>query len=437
MKRDFFGVPNSNSLVALAALGLGLCLLNVGCMSWNILPKWKITGDDDLARIDDVHGPLEKRLRGQRHAENNALGISAGSEEFQDAKAAYDDGDYKSAESQAKRIAKKYQDSPIREEALFLVAEAQFMQKKYSWAQDSYDKLLDDFPATRYDREATRHLFQIAKYWLQDPGYVSSNDIVPAHFEGNSTESVSQPKLVEKPKEKSLAGKWDLSRRIPIYPNVWDRTRPVFDTEGRALQALKTIWLKDVTGPLADDALMLSGSYHLRKGNYEEADRFFSILRQEFPKSEHIENAYVLGSHVKLAAYQGPHYDGRVLDDASKLKQNMLRQFPNHEDNDRVRDELRMIREAKAGQIWSDMKLYRKKGKMKAVRIYAQLLIDKYPETILADRARQLLNEMDDSENKPFRPSQEETAGRVTLTSPGLLDSRIDAEKIPNRPVRR
>lgn len=426
------------------ALGAVLCLVQIGCTSWNILPKWKMTKDDDLERIDDVRGPLERRLLGKRKQKNNTLALSAGSEEFKIAKELYEKGDYKTAESQAKKVARKFKDSPIREEALFLIAESQFMQKKYSWAQDNYDKLLEEFPTTRYNRDASKHLFQIAKYWLQDPGYVSSSDIVPAQFVGDSGDSVSQPKLIEKPKEKSLASKWDPSRNIPIFPNVWDRTRPVFDTQGRALQALKTIWLKDVTGPLADDALMLSGSYHLRNGNYEEADRFFSILREEFPKSEHLENAYVLGSYVKLASYPGADYDGRVLEDANKLERAMLQQFPDREDNNRVRDDLRMIREAKAREIWSDMKLYRKKGNLKAVRVLAKELIRQYPETMLADRARQTLNDSEkknsaknNTEDQSPRPSQKKKSGHVTITSPGLLDSRIDAEKIPNRPVRR
>src|SRR5690606_41681136 len=58
-----------------------------------------------------------------------------------------------------------------------------------------------------------------------------------------------------------------------------------------AIQSLKTIWMNDPTGPLADDALMLTATYYLRKGDFLEADHFFTILREEFPKSPHLQRS--------------------------------------------------------------------------------------------------------------------------------------------------
>ncbi len=102
----------------------------------------------------------------------------------------------------------------------------------------------------------------------------------------------------------------------------------MFDTDGRALQALRSIWLHDTTGPLADDALMLSANYHLRTGDFTESARLYKLLREQYPDSKHFENAFMLGSHVTLASYQGPSYDGKSLDEATKLKEAALRIFP-------------------------------------------------------------------------------------------------------------
>src|SRR5690606_10634147 len=120
----------------------------------------------------------------------------------------------------------------------------------------------------------------------------------------------------------------DPTRKVPILPNFHDRKRPVFDTNGRALQALKSVWLKDPTGPLADDALMLAASHYVRKGDYIEADHHYTLLREQFPKSPHLQTAFVVGSHVKLMSYQGAPYDGKNLDDAESLKESTLRLFP-------------------------------------------------------------------------------------------------------------
>src|SRR6185369_8992685 len=109
---------------------------------------------------------------------------------------------------------------------------------------------------------------------------------------------------------------------------------------GRALQALHSIWLRDPTGPLADDALMLTATEHLRAGDNREADRFFTIIREEYPQSPYSQPAYVFGSKVKQAAYQGAKYDGRQLEEAKKLTQSTVRLFPESPHRTKLMEEL-------------------------------------------------------------------------------------------------
>ncbi|MGV2334992.1 MAG UNVERIFIED_CONTAM: hypothetical protein LVR18_13085 [Planctomycetaceae bacterium] len=71
--------------------------------------------------------------------------------------------------------------------------------------------------------------------------------------------------------------------------------------------------MNDPTGPLADDALMLTATYYQRHSNYVEADRYYEILRDEYPDSRHLEAAFVLGADVKQMSYQGAYYEGEDL----------------------------------------------------------------------------------------------------------------------------
>ena len=190
-----------------------------------------------------------------------------------------------------------------------MMGECQFATKRYAKAQDSYGKLLKKYPSPRNLDTVTKRLFTIAQNWLEFPQVVNSDEV--------QTVSLEDPKATPPPEPPHPRSK-DPSRLVPIFPNVWDKTRPVFDTDGRALEALRAIWLNDPTGPLADDAIMLTASHHLRKGNYLEADRNYSILREQYPKSPHLENAFVLGSHVKLMSYQGPLYEGDSLEGGPK-----------------------------------------------------------------------------------------------------------------------
>ena len=50
------------------------------------------------------------------------------------------------------------------------------------------------------------------------------------------------------------------------------------DQEGRTLEALEHIHTHDITGPTADKALFWCGYVNFVRGNFDEADHFFSPL---------------------------------------------------------------------------------------------------------------------------------------------------------------
>ena len=269
---------------------------------------------------------------------------------------------------------------PIREEAVFYLAECQFQQSELSKAADNYQMLVKDYPSTRYMDESTRRLFEISKQWLGVDGFATTEEIRQVNAEqGAGNAPLSSQKA---------------TKRFSVVPNLSDSSRPVFDQGGHALKALKTIWLNDPSGPLADDSLMLAATYHLRNEDYREADRLFTILREQFPKSPHLQNAFVLGSHVKLMSYQGAAYDEQLLSDSKQLKEQSLRLFPDLPEGDRVRRELKSIHEAEAKREWELAVFYEKKRKPNAVRLSCQEILTKYPDSAYAPLARAKLAEL-------------------------------------------
>jgi TolA-binding protein len=300
-------------------------------------------------------------------------------------------------------VYKKFPDYPIREDATFLCGECYFMMKRYSWAQDKYDLVIKEFPSTRHLDEISRRKFEIARIWLNFPDIVTPKDVQPVNFEQPNTTPLPETDY----KEPS-----GLSYRVPILPNFSDNQRPMFDTQGRALEALKSIWLNDPTGPLADDAIMLSASYYFRKGDYTEADHLYELLRKEFPKSPHLENAFVLGAHVKLMTYQGPAYDESELLEAKKLIQQTLVLYPHRPDRERMQEELGLIERARAARIWDDVKYWKGKGKPKAVAIYCKEEIKRFPDSDYAQLAREELAKIspDDKADIPHGGAYEEPA---------------------------
>lgn len=342
-----------------------------------------------MTNTDDVQGPMERFLKA------SGLNVEEKKKKVHfvnppEAMAAYHKGEallakkkYKEAEKVFwKEVAEKYKDYPIREDAVFMSGECYFFQKLYADAEDQYSLVIKEYTSTRHLDEISSRKFAIARIWLGFPEIITANQVQPVNFE----EPSSTPPPTINYKEPS-----GITYTVPILPNFTDKTRPWFDTTGRALDALKSIWLNDPTGPLAEDALMLSASYYLRKGDYVEADHLYDLLRKEFRKSRHLENAFVLGAHCKLMCYQGPEYGGTELDEAKKLMQATLRLYPNRPDRARMEADLQKIETAKAAQIWADVKFWKSKERPKAVAIYCKEVIQKFPSSDYARMAREEL----------------------------------------------
>ncbi|REJ87557.1 MAG: outer membrane protein assembly factor BamD [Planctomycetota bacterium] len=420
----------------LAAVGACGCRSPMGTAALKPLPE-------ESASIADVMGPQERRLRSaewqNRKDQLKSSGFPLeGLAEFEAAQALYDQGEYRAAERaftslarQRSRAQQTWQSrveelfarepvssldgygDPIEEDALFMVGETQFARQRYASAQDSYGRLLEKYPSTRHLDQVTGRLFQIARTWLGVPQQAQSEDGI--ELVSHSEDGRETPKV----EVASGPANW------PVVPNLFDRTRPVFDTNGRAMQALESIWRHDATGPLADDALMLQATYYQRKGDFVEAARLYALLRETYPDSSHVQDAVILGSHVTLASYSGPEYEGRALQDARQLKQIALQSFSelSEDQRERLNEELELIAQQEAERDWKLVEFYLRKNQPASVALHCNRIINRYPNTPLAARAWEVLRAQEEEFDSPrrWRP-------RFGIAqAPGAVEDQSDA----------
>ncbi|MHC4876000.1 MAG: outer membrane protein assembly factor BamD [Planctomycetota bacterium] len=387
-------------------LALAVSVTMTGCQSTGSLADrsgeidasaLKGTDDDrDLRNIDDVIGPLQREAL----AKAGRGGLTStedlnDQETLKEGLRLYESKDYAQADrifrdlirkrnpnrisfSLFSRKEKRPTYDPVREEAVFFLAESLYQQEELANSAKQYQALIKDYPSTRYLDESTRRLFDISRRWLGVDDFATSSEIRQVSLEDGADKGPLSTVQAKK-------------RGFLPFPNLTDRSRPAVDLSGNALKNLKTIWMNDPSGPLADDALMLAATHYLRKEDYRNADRLLTMLREQFPKSTHLQTAFVLGSHVKLMSYQGSAYDEQLLTDAKELKENTLRLFPEIAESDRIRNELKLIYDAEARRDWEKALFYDKKNDDRAVAVYCREVIRNYSDTKYADLARKKL----------------------------------------------
>ena len=269
---------------------------------------------------------------------------------------------YSQAAKSYKTAADRWPDSALEEDALFMLAESQFLQDKYSAASDTYTNLMKKYNNSRHLDKIMNRRFAIARYWDQ---------------------------LGQK--------------RSMLAFNFTDRTLPFWDTTGNSVALYESIRLDDPTGPLADDATMATANSHFLRGHYEDAAFHYDLLRKEFPQSEFQPQAHLLGMRSKLLSYQGPVYDDKPLKDAKLLGEQLNSQFAHQleGEKDHVRQAQREIEAQLAEREWERGEYYYRGKFYRAARDYYQALIKDYPDSRFAQMARDRLAETKDLPDQP------------------------------------
>lgn len=303
---------------------------------------------------------VKKKLSVQPNAE-------LGQQRFKEAEELFAAQKYSEAQAKYAEVIKLAPDSGLEEDSMFMQAESYYFADRYAYANDAYEELIKKYPSSRYIDKSIVRQFSIARYWQM-------------HHK-------AEPH-------------W------PTTANFTNKTRPWFDTYGHALRIYENIRLNDPTGPLADDAVMTLANAHFLNGHYEEADYNYTLLRKEYPNSEYQFQAHLLGLQCKLLRYQGPDYDGTPLEEADKLADQLLKQFPDQIGTERERIEAMRQRIARehAMRDYGMATYYEKTKYYGAAKFYYRQIAEKYPTTQLADESRNRIAALEGEQDVPDQP---------------------------------
>lgn len=278
--------------------------------------------------------------------------------EFQEGEELFDEQRYVLAATKYKQAADRAINPTLKQDAMFMVGESHFFNDRYIKARDAYNALVQEFPSTHYMDKLIDREWKIARYWEEYEEYRPD---------------------------------W------PMTVNLIDRSRPKLDTIGHAIKTYENIRMNDPTGPRADDSIMATANIYFQRNRYEDADYHYTLLRREYPRSEFQFEAHLLGLQAKLRKYQGADYDGTPLEEAKKLVKQLHVQFAG-ELSDEERERLRVVSAQLNQQIASRdfrmAKYYDDTKHFGAARVYYAHVIERHPDSDMAQEARQRITQI-------------------------------------------
>ena len=283
---------------------------------------------------------------------------------MEEGKALFTAKKYKEAGAKFATAADRWPDSPLEEDALFLEGESEFFSDQYPKAHDTFGGLLKKYSNTRHLDTVMRREFAIGIFWEQQ--------------------------YTAKPT-------W------PVTPNVTEKSRPMFDTFGYAVQAYERIRMYDPQGPLAAASLMALGNAYFLRGQWGDAAENYGLLCKEYPNSEHQLNAHLFGLQANMRRYQGTAYDETPLKDSGKLADATLSQFGDKlgSERERVLRARAQIREEKANRDFTRAEYYEGRHCYGAARLYYKSVVDEFPGTDYAKKSQSQLDKIRDKPDEP------------------------------------
>jgi outer membrane protein assembly factor BamD (BamD/ComL family) len=329
-------------------------------------------------------------LRGdQLEAENPGVAVPP---QLTGARELFRQGDYEKARKLFAYVADNTKNSTqVAEEARYYEAECLRLQEYYPSAADKYAKLLADFPSGVYREQAVQRMFDIANYWLED----------------TRTE-------MEQAREKTEGKRWFTDQH---FVN-WNKTKPLLDEQGRALEKLEQVQYNDIAGQqgLADKALYLMGMVAFYNGDYREADHHFSALVERYDKSPFTPQAIELDVIAKNLATGGSDYDGKLSADARKLIHKALQGYPElaAQKGEFLERQLIGITLQQAEKDYKIGEFYQRTGHPESAYFYYEIVRRRYPGTKYFDMATERMYELRGKVEK-----LQQAAGPVVPPAPG------------------
>lgn len=327
------------------------------------------------------------------------LNKSESAKELAGAHEVFRKGDYSKAQDIYHGIAEnKKNPVQVAEEARYFEAECLRLREHLPRACDTYHKVIIDFPSGAFKEQALQHMYEIADFWLQD----------------TRTE-------MEQVREKKEGKRW------VVWPHFfhWDEQKPLADEEGRALEALQQVRYSDMTGPLADKALFLTGAVHFFNEDYKEADQDFTQLVEMHPRSPLVEKAIELGIIAKHMSTGGPDYDGRKVAEARQLVQTALDKYPElrQKKGDFLTRQLVGITYQQAQKDYNIAEFYRRTDHPGPAYFCYEIVRRRYPGTKFFDLATERMQEL---------KAQEEKSGKSALPEvrPPILEKLKPGEPL-------
>ena len=179
---------------------------------------------------------------------------------------------------------------------------------------------------------------------------------------------------------------------------------PVLSGQEKAIELYKHMVKNAPFGTYGAEAQFQMGEVYKSQGEYEEAQKAFQTVVDEYPNSELVGKARYQIAACSMQASKKSQYNEQYAERAIEEFQGFKDSFPNDQPQVVEADEaIKALRTKKAMTSFQTAEFYEKQKKYTSAKVYYQAIVEKYADTLVAEKAKKKVEELVKKENEPAK----------------------------------
>jgi outer membrane assembly lipoprotein YfiO len=274
---------------------------------------------------------------------------------------------------------KAAKDSP---EEQFAWALEFYNKKNWDRAIEEFEKLPEAFPNSRLAAEG---VFYVGLSWEEKKDLAKAAD--------------SFQKLVDRyPYSDRI--KDAVKREFEIANQFADGAKmkvagvPILSGQEKALEIYKHIVKSAPFGTYGDQAQFKIGEVYKAQAEFEEAQKAFQAVVDEYPSSDLVAKARYQIAYCSMQASKKSQYNEQYAQRAIEEFEGFKQTFPGDEQTLEADEAIKALRAKKALTNLETAQFYEKQGKVASAKVYYQEVASKYPDTPSGEIAKKKVDEL-------------------------------------------
>jgi outer membrane protein assembly factor BamD len=278
--------------------------------------------------------------------------------QYKEAEKKFEEGDYKRAYKEFRKLLIHYPDSKEAAEAQYYIARClEKMEKPYAAFQE-YQKLIDSYPNSQRINEAVEREYNIGEFFL--------------NRESRQLLGMSWYDFVEHPS-------------IEIFSTIVKKV-PYSEYAPRAQYKLGIIFTE--------------------LGRHDEAREAFQKVIDNYSDSEWAAPAKYQLAIATSKAFPGADYDSSYLEEATKRLDEFIKEHPEAQISSEAEGQLSELRNREAKKVFDIAEFYEKQNKYESAAIYYRKVMEDFPDSDYYDIALERLKSLDELIRRNITKSQ-------------------------------